>query len=363
MIIEILLTIVVVLLLVLIFIKKETNTKSIESSIIKVLNESGLFIKIGELSGHAQNLTNYAKDINETLDKKVGELTTHTEDIRQSHKSIEQMLRVPKERSPVGELSLETILSDQLPSDMFGIKQKILDGKIPDAHIKSTVGLICIDSKFPLDNYVKMTEQNDDIEKENFKRRFIKDVTNHLDKIAVSYIQPQRGSAEFAFAYIPSEGVYYFLMTEIDAYHMLREYAKKGIQVTSPLTLSSKIELIKAGVYTKKLSEDTERVKNDIIRLSEQFKIVDELWRIFYSTHLTNATRKAEEVDQGYKKLRGEFNKVTSFTRLTTSQPTKPTVQSSITSLPIAQPSDKTVPNTGTSLQLIDSDEVVTRKK
>ena len=48
------------------------------------------------------------------LDKTVGELTAHAKDIRDTHTSIEQMLRVPKERASLGELSLETILSDQL---------------------------------------------------------------------------------------------------------------------------------------------------------------------------------------------------------------------------------------------------------
>lgn len=333
MIIEILLTIIVALLLVLIFLKKGTN----ESSIIKILNDSGLFTKIGELSNHAQNITNYAqnltsraedinrtldtkiesltvqaKDMNETLDKKVGELTTHTEDIRQSHKSIEQMLRVPKERAPFGELSLEIILSDQLPPDMFGIRQKILDGKIPDAYIRSTVGLICIDSKFPLDNYAKMIETQNLQEKEDFKKQFIKDVEGHLDKIYYNYVCPQKGSAEFAFAYIPSEGVYYFLMTE--AYQMLLSYTKKGVQMASPLFLSSKIELIKTGVQAKKLSEDTEKVRNDIIRLSQQFKDIDESWRLFYGTHFSRAVVKAGEVDQGYKKLREEFGKISKLT-------------------------------------------------
>lgn len=319
MLIEVLLIIVIVLL-VLIYTNKSSD--NIESSIAKILNDSGLYMKIGELTTHAQNLTSQARDINETLDRrvgdmnktldeKVGELTIQTEDIRNSHKSVEQMLRIPKERAPIGEISLETILSDQLPPDMFGIRQKILDGKIPDAYIKSTVGLICIDSKFPLDNYVKMVETKDSIEKEVFKLRFIKDVQGHLEKISTSYINPQRGSAEFSFAYIPSEGIYYFLIN--DAYEMLRDYAKKGVQVTSPLILTSKIELVKTGVFAKKLSEDTEKVRNDIARLSDQFKDLDESWRIFYSTHFSRATIKAEDVDQKYKRLRGEFGRISIF--------------------------------------------------
>lgn len=242
------------------------------------------------------------------LDKTVGELTVHAKDIRDTHTSIEQMLRVPKERASLGELSLETILSDQLPPDMFAMRTRVLDGKTPDAHIRSTVGLICIDSKFAIDNYTNMLEAPDPREKESYKKVFLRDVDGHLKKIADDYVRPEQGSAEFAFAYIPSEAVYYFLVC--DAYQLLRDYVGKGVQVVSPLTLSHKIELIKTGVHARKLSEDAERVKNDIIKLSRQFDNVDATWRIFYGTHFRNAGNKADELDQAYKKLREEFDRI-----------------------------------------------------
>ena len=287
MIAEILLIVIVLLLLLLIFLihrdrRGRIETRDIESAMSKVWRESG-------------------------LDEKVGELTTQARDIRESHRSIEQMLRVPKERASLGELSLEIILSDQLPPDMFGIRERVLDGKTPDASIKSTVGLICIDSKFPLDNYRKMIEAEEAKEKESSKKQFIRDVQGHLDKISADYVCPEKGSAEFAFAYIPSEGVYYFLVNE--AYEMLRDYTREGVQVVSPLTLSHKIELIKAGVHAKKLSQDAEKVRKNLLRLSQRFDRIDEIWRVFYNTHFKNLEGKAEELDEAYKKLREEFDR------------------------------------------------------
>lgn len=247
------------------------------------------------------------------LEEKIGKVATHAQDIRDSYRSIEQMLRVPTERAALGEISLETILSDQLPPDMFGIRKMILDGKIPDAHIRSTVGLICIDSKFPLENYRRMVETQDFREKEQFKNDFRKDVKSHLSKIAGDYICPEKGSAEFAFAYIPSEAVYYFLVNE--EFEMLRSYTKRGIQLVSPLTLSSKIELIKAGVHAKKLSEEAESVRRSLNVISQRFNEIDELWRVFYNTHLRNAGEKAEELDKAYKKLRDEFDRVSRMSK------------------------------------------------
>ncbi|MBC8274195.1 MAG: DNA recombination protein RmuC [Chloroflexi bacterium] len=242
------------------------------------------------------------------LDQKIGTIESHANDIRQSYRSFEQMLRVPQERASFGELALETILSDQLPPDMYGIRETVFDGKRPDAHIKSTEGVICIDSKFSLDNYAGMLATEDPAEKQRLKKDFVADVRRCLDKIAVDYVCPDKGSAEFAFAYIPSESVYYFLLTE--AYEMLLEYVKGGVQVVSPLTFSAKIELIRAGVQAKKLSEKAEEVKNDLIIISRRFADIDDKWRVFFGTHLKNAALQAEELDKSYKKLRDEFDRI-----------------------------------------------------
>ena len=261
----------------------KVETKDMELALSKVWKESG-------------------------LDQTVGELNVQAKDIKDSHRSIEQMLRIPLERASLGELSLETILSDQLPPDMFSIRTRVFDGKIPDACIRSTVGLICIDSKFPLDNYREMMESQEPKEAEALKGRFIRDVRGHFNKIAADYVCPEQGSAEFAFAYIPSEGVYYFLVNE--AYPMLRDFTLKGVQVVSPLTLSHKVELIKTGVHAKKLSENAARVEKDILALGRQFNAVDEAWRVFYGTHFRNANNKADELDQVYRKLREEFDRI-----------------------------------------------------
>lgn len=283
---EILLVTIIVLLFVLIFLvsqKTKIDSKDIETAVSSAWQKSG-------------------------LDEKIGRLATYAEDIRNDYKSLDQMLRVPTERASLGEMALEQILSDQLPSDMFGIRERMLGGKIPDAYIKSTVGFICIDSKFPLDNYRQMMEANTSSEKEKFKKEFLRNVKGHLQKIASDYVRPSEGYAEFAFAFLPSESVYYFLVTE--AYDMLRDYTIKGVQAVSPLTLSHKIELIKAGVHARRLSEKAEEIRDNITGLSERFAKIDNEWRIFYETHFRNASMKAEGLDREYKKLKEAFEKI-----------------------------------------------------
>lgn len=242
------------------------------------------------------------------LDEKVGKLTTYASDIRDNYRSLELMLRLPVQRGSMGEIALENILSDQLPPDMFGIRKLVFDGRIPDAHIRSTAGIICIDSKFPLDNYRNFMETDDHLTRENSKRHFLRDVNGHLNKIANDYVRPEMGSADFAFAFIPSEGVYWFLVNE--GFEMLRDYTRRGVQVVSPLTLSHKIELIKAGVHAKKLSENAMKVQADILVLSKNFKEIDDKWRVFYQTHMRNLGNKADEIDTAYRKIVEDFDRI-----------------------------------------------------
>ncbi len=283
---EVLLGICILLLIVLVFLalrSKRLEPMDVKNAVSSMLTETGLSDKITRIEIYAR-------------------------DIRESYKSFEQMLRVPKERASLGELALESILSDQLPPDMYGIREPILNGRRPDAYIKSTAGMICVDSKFVLDNYGKMLAADNAADKQRYERDFISDVKRCLDKVAHDYICPNEGSAEFAFAYIPSESIYFFLVSE--AYEMLRQYAKIGIQVVSPLTLSHKIELVRAGINAKILSEKADEVKNSLVKLSYRFNEVDDKWRVFYESHFRNADAKAAELNIAYKNLRDEFDRV-----------------------------------------------------
>lgn len=281
----ILVLIILLLIFLIIFIlKKEKHSPlELENIFIKILRDSG-------------------------IDEKIGQINLQTKEIKDLHSSFEKMLTTPTQRGYFGEVTLETILKDQLPDEMYGIREQLNWGKKPDAYIKSTAGIICIDSKFPLENYLKMIDEEDPKEKENFKKQFLNDLKKHLDKIKQDYILPEKGTADFAFAYIPSEKICFFLINE--QYDLLKEYAKEGVQVVSPLTLVSKIEFIKAGVHSKKLSEEAEKVKLNLQNLSRIFDEIDEKWRIFSETHLKGLLNKAEEINKNYKKLKEEFDKI-----------------------------------------------------
>lgn len=239
------------------------------------------------------------------LKKEIGQLENHAKEMQDLHQDIETMLENPRERGEFGETKLDSLLNQHLPSDMYGIRERVVDGKTPDAFIESSAGKICIDSKFPLDNYKKMREASED-EKDHYRKKFRRDVKKTLNQVEKKYVRPESGTADFAFEFVPSEGVYYHLVRE--EYEMLNSFTKKGVQIVSPLTLGHKLEIIKSDVKSRQLSEEAEEVREKLQSLGTKFKEFENNWSVFYSTHLSNAKSKADEVDSDIQRIQKEFS-------------------------------------------------------
>jgi len=241
------------------------------------------------------------------LDKEIGNLENQVTEIKDLHSDLETMMKNPRERGEFGEVKLEALLEDHLPSSMYGMRERVVDGKTPDAYIEASHGRICIDSKFPLDNFTKLMNAEDG-EEDVYARKFRKDVEKQLKAIERKYVKPESGTAEYAFEFVPSERVYYYLVKE--EYELLNKYTKKGVQVVSPLTLGHKLELIKSDVKTKQLSEKAEEVQKNIQSIGNKLSSIRGEWNTYYNTHLKNAWKKASDINSELEDLEDEFDEI-----------------------------------------------------
>lgn len=248
------------------------------------------------------------------LDKKIGSVEKQMDNVEKQaekmqdlHQDIEAMMANPQERGEFGERKLEDMLSHHLPDDMFGLQEQVVGHKKPDAYIESSSGKICIDSKFPLDRFKEMNETEDEQEADRHAREFRKAVKNQLKQVEKKYVKPEKGTTEYAFEFVPSERVYYYLVKE--EYTMLREFSQKGVQVVSPLTLGHKLELVKSDVQTAKLSKEAQNVKEQLQTLENRFKDVFSEWEVFYK-HVKNSRKKADDVEKELENLEDDFRKV-----------------------------------------------------
>ena len=130
-------------------------------------------------------------------------------DISKNISSLQELLRAPKFRGAMGETMLENLLAQVLPKEYFTMQYRFRNSDAVDAVIKLGERLVPVDAKFSLENFQKMLDTQEEEPKIAFRKKFIQDVKNRVDEIAVKYILPAENTYDFAMMYIPAENVYY----------------------------------------------------------------------------------------------------------------------------------------------------------
>ena len=216
-------------------------------------------------------------------------------------KSLQQILASPKLRGGFGEWSLEKILSALLPAESFTLQYSFRDGKKVDALVKMPQYSVPIDAKFPLSNFEKYQQAQNDSEKQKIRKEFLKDVQKHIDKIAESYIKPNEGTLDFAIMYIPAENVYYEAMVNTsDDSISVQDYAlERKVFPVSPNLLYVYLMTIVMGLHGMQIEKQAAEIRQNLKTINNSFGDFISLWDTL-GTHLRNAQGKH---DEGQKKL------------------------------------------------------------
>lgn len=244
------------------------------------------------------------QEVLDRLNKQIGELQGTNKQMMQigtEVRRLQDILSSPKLRGQMGEWSLENLLATILPKDSYKLQYTFRDGKTVDALIKLTDFSVPIDAKFPLPGFEKVVKAEAEAEKTKLRRQFIKDVNNHIDKIASDYIRPVEGTLDFAIMYIPAENIYYETIVKyIGETHDILQYCfdKKVIPV-SPNLLYAYLMTVAMGLHGLQIEKQAAEIRQNLKRLNASFADFGGTWDIL-GKHLRNAY---SQYDEGQKKL------------------------------------------------------------
>ena len=212
---------------------------------------------------------------------------------------LEQALRPPKARGGFGELLLGNLLADTFPRDKYELQYGFRSGERVDAVIRLDRALVPVDAKFPLDNFNRLIEAEDDVQREQHSKQFVRDVKSHVDAIADKYIRPDEGTYEFALMYLPAEAVYYELVcNRLGGETGPLGYAlERKVIPVSPSTLHAYLLVILLGFKGLQIEEHAREVMAYCAQLGKDFSRFKDDFELV-GTHIGRAQSKYAEAEK-----------------------------------------------------------------
>lgn len=339
----ILLLIVLVVTLIVLFKIKRVNESDITLTLSKI--ETDIVKEIGDFKlDFSRVLTNDFKEMNDRIESRLNQINDRVNErldvnFEKTNKTftnvLERLAKIDEAQKKIDSLSndivsLQSVLTDkksrgifgevnlkQILSSVFGesndkiykIQYTLSTGVISDAIVfaPEPLGRICIDSKFPLENYRYMLERG--ITPEERKQReklFEADVKKHIDAIRSKYIINGETS-EQAIMFLPAEAIF----AEINAYHTnLINYAYQShVYIASPTTLMSLLTIIQAILMGMERDKYTSIIHQELNKLGEEFMRYKDRWDKL-SSHIDTVSKDVKEIHITTDKITKRFDSI-----------------------------------------------------
>ncbi len=213
---------------------------------------------------------------------------------------LRDAFRLPGPRGGIGELLLENILRDLLPTGQYDLQHSFNDGSRVDAVVRVGEKLVPIDSKFPMAEFGTLVEASSDEDRRSARRGFLRAVRNHVNAVA-AYVKPDEDTVDFALMYVPAENVFQQLILRErgeDADTAVPEYARqRNVLPASPNTLYAYLQTVAMALrgmaiecHAREIAARIAGLATDVTDLQRDLGVL--------GGHLTNAGRKFEDVER-----------------------------------------------------------------
>lgn len=283
------------------------NTKEVSAALHRQFSESHKLIK---------DITSELSEVKETS-KQVVSFADQLQD-------LQDILKNPKQRGILGEYYLETLLKNVMPPGSYQMQyelpsQKENGGKvIADAVVFVKDKIIPIDSKFSLENYNRLVEEKNPIERDRLEKAFKQDLKTRIDETS-KYIQPENGTMDFAFMFIPHEAIYYdLLIAEVGGMKIntrdLVEYAfkDKRVLIVSPTSFLAFLQTVLQGLKALQIEETAKDVIKRVNELGRHLKSFEDYHNKMGShlgtvvSHFNKSSHELKKIDKDVLRITGE---------------------------------------------------------
>ena len=289
------------------------------------VNTNDNFNKLNEKIENKLNLIN--DKVNERLDQnfektnktfasvlerlsKIDEAQKKIDTLSNDIVSLQLVLTDKKTRGIFGEVNLKHILTNVFgegKNNIYKLQYTLSNGTIADCVLfaPEPLGLIAIDSKFPLENYEAMIDRNNP-DRNLAEKKFKADMKKHIDAIASKYIIPGE-TTDQAVMFLPAEAIF----AEVNAYHQdIIDYAyKKRVWITGPTTLISTLTTLQIIIKNVERDKYAKVIHKELSLLAEEFKRYKERWDKL-SRSIDTVSKDVKEIHTTTEKITKRFNAI-----------------------------------------------------
>jgi DNA recombination protein RmuC len=222
--------------------------------------------------------------------------------------SLQQTLQNPKQRGILGEYYLENVLKNVLPPNGYQMQYGFSDGEIVDAAIFVKDKIIPVDSKFSLENYNRAINETDETRRSELETIFKQDLKKRIDETS-KYIKPKEGTMDFAFMFIPSEGIYYdLLINKVGTLKTntqdLIDYAfkEKHVIIVSPTSFLAYLQTVMQGLRALQIEESAKEIRTRVEELGKHI--------VAYETYMSKLGNNLGTTVNSFNAAYKELNKI-----------------------------------------------------
>lgn len=261
------------------------------------------------LSQSQQKMFSESSQLIESVTKKLTELDSTNKRVvgfAEQMQSLENILKNPKHRGVLGEYFLESMLSSVLAPNLYQMQYKFNNGELVDAVVFMHDQIIPIDSKFSLEKYNQIMQETDSQNREKLEKEFRNDVKKRIDETS-KYVRPEENTMEFAFMYVPAEGVYHNLIgssvgVSVNSQNLIEYAFSKKVIIVSPSSFLAYLQTVLQGLNQMKMAEGFKDIQKNVIQLGKHIISFDDKMKKV-GQHLGTTVSMYNQSYQEFKKI------------------------------------------------------------
>lgn len=261
-----------------------------------------------------ENSANLIKEITQEITS-VKEIGRNTQNFAEQLQNLQDILKNPKQRGILGEYYLETVLKNVMGPTDYEIQYAFKNGEIVDAVVKIDKKLVPVDSKFSLDNYNRYIHAQEP-ERSVLEKAFVNDLKVRISETA-KYIRPDENTMDFAFMFIPSEGIYYDLLTnQVGAGEeenlIQRAASKYKVIIVSPTSFLAYLQTVMQGLKALQIEQKAVEIQKRVGELGKHIGAYEEYYKKLGKSlettvsHYNSASKELGKIDKDVYRIAGE---------------------------------------------------------